>query len=165
MPRPNPTRHLFAEANVAARVALERERRGMSYEGLAKRLSDIGCPIQASAIFKIEKGTPRRRITVDELVGFAAAFGMSVEELLVDPEVRLGRELTRSLQRLALLKQRLAEHRNQSKALHVELEREAAEVRRLIEQEPALQEAVDRLGLNEGPDGLNSVLTEMETLS
>lgn len=89
MPRPNPLRALQSEDNLARRVAYERERRGWSYEGTAKRLTDAGCPIQSSAIFKIEKGEPRRRITVDELVGFARVFELDVEDLLIPANVIL----------------------------------------------------------------------------
>lgn len=82
MPRVNPLRATGHESNLAARIAVERQARGWSYEGLAKRMTDAGYPIQSSAIFKIEKGNPPRRIAVDELVGLSAVFGMSVEDLL-----------------------------------------------------------------------------------
>lgn len=82
MPRPNPPRSLRSETNLARRIAHERESRGMTYDGLAKRLTDAGCAIQPSAIYKIEKADPPRRITVDELVAFSAVFETSVEDLL-----------------------------------------------------------------------------------
>lgn len=82
MPRPNPPRLLRSETNLARRIAHERESRGMTNEGLAKRMTDVGCPIQGSAIYKIEKADPPRRITVDELVAFAVVFETSVEDLL-----------------------------------------------------------------------------------
>lgn len=87
MPRPNPTRSLQSETNLARRIAFEREERGWTYEGTAKRLTDAGCAIQSSAIYKIEKSDPPRRISVDELVGFAKVFDLSVEELLVPMEL------------------------------------------------------------------------------
>jgi transcriptional regulator with XRE-family HTH domain len=65
----------------------------MSYDGLASRLTSAGCPIQASAIYKIEKGDPPRRITVDELVAFAQVFGVSIEHLLLPPEAVATEEL------------------------------------------------------------------------
>ena len=82
MPRPNPPRALQSEENLARRIAYERENRGWTYEGIAKRLTEVGCPIQGSAIYKIEKGIPRRRISVDELVGFASVFELDIDELL-----------------------------------------------------------------------------------
>lgn len=93
MPRPNKRREVLAEDNLARRIAVEREARGWTNDGLAKRMSDAGCAMTGSAIFKIEKGEPPRRIVVDELVAFAKVFGVSVEELLLPPEVAASREL------------------------------------------------------------------------
>jgi transcriptional regulator with XRE-family HTH domain len=83
MPRPNPVRLLASEESLARRVAYERERREWSTEGLARRMTDVGCPIHQSAIWKIENGKPPRRITVDELVAFSRVFDVSIEELLL----------------------------------------------------------------------------------
>jgi transcriptional regulator with XRE-family HTH domain len=82
MPRPNQPRSIASEANVAERITLEREKRELSYEALAKLMTDAGCSMVGSAIFRIEKGNPRRHITVDELVAFAEVFGTSVPNLL-----------------------------------------------------------------------------------
>jgi len=87
VPRPNPPRSLQSEENLARRIAYERDRRGWTYEGIAKRLTNVGCPIQGSAIYKIEKGTPRRRISVDELVAFAKVFDVSTTDLLIPLEL------------------------------------------------------------------------------
>lgn len=96
MPRPNPHRLLHSEEDLARRIASERESRGWSHAGLAERVSRAGCPIQASAIWKIENGKPRRRITVDELLAFAEVFGTKIEELLRPPELIRG-EMVRAL--------------------------------------------------------------------
>jgi transcriptional regulator with XRE-family HTH domain len=93
VPRPNQPRSIAGEQALARRVAYERDRRGMSYEGLASRMTKAGCPIQASGIYKIEKADPPRRITVDELVGFAHVFGIPVERLLLPPELVAADEL------------------------------------------------------------------------
>jgi hypothetical protein len=74
---------LAGESNVADHVELERERRGWSTGELAKRVTEAGCPISQSAIWRIEKGNPRRKISVDELVAFGRVFGMSVDDLLL----------------------------------------------------------------------------------
>lgn len=86
MPRPNEPRAIYSEAGLARRVAYERQRLDMSLDGLAKRMSDAGCPIHASAIYKIEKGDPPRRITVDELVAFSMVFDVPITDLLLPPE-------------------------------------------------------------------------------
>lgn len=86
MPRPNPSRPMGYETNLARRIANERLSRGWTYEHLAQRVTDAGCPMHGSAVYKIEKGNPPRRILVDELVGLASAFGISVPALLETPE-------------------------------------------------------------------------------
>lgn len=93
MPRPNRPRSIASEAALARRVAHEREARGMTPAGLASRMTQVGCPINASAIYKIEKADPPRRITVDELVAFAEVFGVTIEDLLLPPEVASDRAL------------------------------------------------------------------------
>lgn len=87
MARPNRRRSIEGESNLARRIQREREYRGMSYEALAKAMTSAGCSIQASAIFKIEKGDPPRRITVDELVAFADVFEVEIDDLLTPVEV------------------------------------------------------------------------------
>jgi transcriptional regulator with XRE-family HTH domain len=93
MPRPNPPRLLGGESGLARRVAYERERRGWSTEGLAKRMADVGCAINQSAIWKIENGDPPRRITYDEALAFARVFEMPLVDLAVAPEVAADGEL------------------------------------------------------------------------
>ena len=95
MPRPNPLRSLQSEANLARRIAHERESRGWTYDGTAKRLTDAGCAIQGSAIYKIEKANPPRRISVDELVAFGKVFDLEVDELLVPINVLLSKDAAR----------------------------------------------------------------------
>lgn len=87
MPPRNPPRALTGEQQLAERVAHERERRGWSYEQLAKRMTDAGCSMNQSAINKIEKGSPRRRITVDELLGFAKVFETNISDLVLDRSI------------------------------------------------------------------------------
>lgn len=91
MPRPNKPRSIATEVALARRIAYERERLGMSYEGLAGRMTKAGCPIQASGLYKIEKAG--RRITVDELVGLAKVFELDVPDLLRPVELILHEEI------------------------------------------------------------------------
>lgn len=93
MPRPNRPRSIASEQALARRIAYEREAREWSPQGLASRMTQAGCPIQASAIYKIEKNDPPRRITVDELVAFSEVFGIPVAELLLPPEAVVTEEL------------------------------------------------------------------------
>jgi transcriptional regulator with XRE-family HTH domain len=87
MPRPNPGRSIASEANLAKRIAFERESRGLSYEGLASLMTARGCAIQGSAIYKIEKGNPPRRVTVDELIALKEVFETTTDDLLLAMEV------------------------------------------------------------------------------
>lgn len=82
MPRINRGRTIGAEADLAERMQHEREARGWSPEQLAKRMTEAGCPISTSAIYKIESDTDRRKISLDEATAMAAAFGISLQELL-----------------------------------------------------------------------------------
>lgn len=87
MPRPNPGRSIASEADLAKRIAFERESRGLSYEGLASLMTAAGCAIQGSAIYKIEKGNPPRRVTVDELIALKEVFEVTTDDLLVPVEL------------------------------------------------------------------------------
>ena len=62
------------KGNLARRVERERREREWSYETLAQRMTGAGCEISKAALYAIERGEPRRRITVDELLAFAAVF-------------------------------------------------------------------------------------------
>lgn len=91
MARPNKGRGIGAEQAAARRLELERLERGWSYDGLARRMTEVGCTIQPSALFKVEKGNPPRRITFDEAVALAKLFGISVDELAEPREVGITR--------------------------------------------------------------------------
>lgn len=101
MPRPSRLRSVEGEANLARRIQRERTYRGMSYETLAKAMTDAGCKTQGSALFRVEKGDPPRRITVDELIALATVFDVSVENLLTPVEVlrtQRGQELLKQIE-------------------------------------------------------------------
>lgn len=90
MPRLNLNRTISTEDDVAARVRMERENRGWSPAQLAQRMTDEGCSIATSAIYKLE--ADGRRITVNELVALAKVFELEVDDLLRPIEsVRLSR--------------------------------------------------------------------------
>lgn len=129
MPRPNRQRAVYAEDHLAQRIANERTERGWTIDGLAKRMTDAGCNMTGSAIFKIEKGEPRRRIVVDELVAFSQVLGIPVDELLMPPETARKAEV---LQLVAAWHTATVQHRQ---TLHdVNESREA--LRRYMEAHP-----------------------------
>lgn len=88
------------EADVAARVAMERERLGLSAAELARRMTTLGCTLNQSAINKIEQGQPPRRITVDEMVAFAKVFDLEIDDLLVPAHAARDREIELTYRRL-----------------------------------------------------------------
>lgn len=101
MARPNPMRSIEGETNLAKRIAVERRQREWSYEALSKRLTEAGCPINASAIYKIEKGDPPRKITVDELLAFATVFDTTIDDLLTPMEIyrkECGKEIAEQIE-------------------------------------------------------------------
>src|SRR3954451_20592982 len=67
---------LSYERLLARRIQQERERRGWSYERLARAASEAGCRMNQATPFKIEKGKPPRKITIDEFVAFAKVFDL-----------------------------------------------------------------------------------------
>lgn len=87
MPRPNKPRTVRTEAALAQRIAVERERRGWTYDEIASRMTAVGCPINGSSIYKIEKGTPPRGIRVDELTALSLVFDIPIEQLVLPPDV------------------------------------------------------------------------------
>jgi len=82
MPRPNRERTIEAESVLAERIATERAARGWTYADLANAMSEAGCSVQPSAIFKIEKGQPRRRVTVNELAAVSAVWAIPMDRLV-----------------------------------------------------------------------------------
>ena len=87
MPRPNSPRAIESETSLARRITLEREARELSPVVLAQKMGEAGCPISASAIYRIERADPPRRITVNELVALADVFHIPVGELLTPVEL------------------------------------------------------------------------------
>ncbi|MBD0740552.1 helix-turn-helix domain-containing protein [Streptomyces sp. CBMA29] len=76
---------LYSEGNAAARIALERETRGWSTTELAARMTKAGIPMNQTAVWRMENGKPRRKITLDEALGFARVFELPLEELMSPP--------------------------------------------------------------------------------
>ncbi|RIK16417.1 MAG: hypothetical protein DCC50_05015 [Acidobacteria bacterium] len=144
MARPNAPRTIGKETNLAERVQYEREQRGWTYDALAKRMTEAGCSIDKSAIYKIEKGSPPRRITVDELVALARVFETSVEELLTPVEL-LRQDRAKEL--IAEMDNAVISARDGAGALTVAL----TEFYRLAATDPDLHEYVELHQFAPGP--------------
>lgn len=81
VPNVNPNRPTSREEALAARIREEREHRGWSLAEVARRMTEAGCPMDRSAVFRVEQGKPRRRITVDEAWTFGYVFGLPLSEM------------------------------------------------------------------------------------
>ena len=66
---------------VIANLQAIREARKLTYQELAARLREVGRPIPALGLSRIEKGT--RRVDADDLVGLALALGVNPAALLL----------------------------------------------------------------------------------
>jgi transcriptional regulator with XRE-family HTH domain len=136
VPRLNPGRSIASEANLAKRIAYERHQRELSYEGLASLMTEQGCAIQGSAIYKIEKGDPPRRVTVDELVALARVFDVTTDELLTRMDLIEKRQAKELIDEVNHLTDLLAD-------LTVRLFNYYSQYFALAVDNPALQEYVD----------------------
>ncbi|WP_308405801.1 helix-turn-helix domain-containing protein [Streptomyces tardus] len=76
---------LSGEGNVAVRIKVEREARGWSTTTLSERLNEAGYEMNPSAVWRIENG--KRRINLDEAIGFAEVFGLSLRNLVGPPRL------------------------------------------------------------------------------
>ncbi|MGI5258784.1 helix-turn-helix transcriptional regulator [Streptomyces angustmyceticus] len=76
---------LRGEENVAVRIKLEREARSWSTNAVSDRLNEAGYEINPSAVWRIENH--KRRVNLDEAIGFAELFGISLENLVGPPRL------------------------------------------------------------------------------
>ncbi|MGW1744911.1 helix-turn-helix domain-containing protein [Streptomyces sp. NPDC002092] len=76
---------LSGEANVATRIRVEREARGWSTNALSDRLNEAGFEMNPSAVWRIENG--KRRINLDDAIGFAEVFGIDLRNLVGPPQL------------------------------------------------------------------------------
>lgn len=73
------------EDGLAKRIEQLRTEAGWSYSELSRRMGEVGCPIERSSLQKIEKGSPRRKIGVNELIAFTTVFDKTFAEILLTP--------------------------------------------------------------------------------
>lgn len=69
----------------AERIRHEREQLGWSTAELARRVTLAGVPMLQQTVWKIESGTPRRKLTVGEASAFASIFGITLAQLMTPP--------------------------------------------------------------------------------
>lgn len=82
---PDESLMLRGEENVAVRIKLEREARSWSTNAVSDQLNEAGYEINPSAVWRIENH--KRRVNLDEAIGFAELFGISLENLVGPPRL------------------------------------------------------------------------------
>lgn len=100
VPAKTPGRIRAEELRLGRRIGFELTRRCWSYETAAAAMGRVGCPMNQSAIHKIVKQKPPRRITVTELAAFAEVFDVPVERLLKPLEAAVSEEAEDLLEEL-----------------------------------------------------------------
>lgn len=121
MPRPKPVRQVNHERHLARRIAEERERADWSMERLAQRMTEAGCAMDKSAIYRIESGNPPRRITLDEAVTFANVFKLNLNDLLLPTSVARNNEAKRLWRQYLSLKEKQRSLHEQTMSVMAEL--------------------------------------------
>lgn len=76
---------LSGEDNAAQRLRIEREARGWSTNHLSDLMNEAGFEMNPSAVWRIENG--KRRINLDEAIGFAGVFGISLLNFVGPPRL------------------------------------------------------------------------------
>ncbi|MFG2232715.1 transcriptional regulator [Streptomyces sp. NPDC048723] len=82
---PIPAGRVRGEDHAAARISLERRRRRWSTTSLSDRLNHNGFRMNPSGVWRIEND--KRRIQLEEAIGFAQVFGITLTELVSPPEL------------------------------------------------------------------------------
>jgi len=154
MPRANP-RQPGPEERAAKRIEHERTKRGWSTAELARRMTEEGVPVNQSSIYKIEKGSPRRTISLDEAHALVSVFGLeSIYELESIPEEIIGADVARYVDELGEIEDSVGELRRKVGGLLGEV----------VKTAEAAQPIRDYLGAEPpwaGIDELRDELTEL----
>lgn len=98
MPRKT-SRTVNAEQVARQRIRSERRRHNWTEATLARRLTERGTPMTQSTISKIERGTPKRGISLDEAYGFAKVFGIGLDDLVTPPPTAGDRKQAQQIHR------------------------------------------------------------------
>lgn len=160
MPKPKQPRQVQHERHLADRIREEREARGWTLDRLAQRMTDAGCPMDRSAIYRIESGDPPRRITVDEAVTFANVFEVDLRVLLMPAGVAKNKEAAKLWRRYGELSRR-------KDALSRQLREVLTELLSVVDEgyEDEVRRAAEELGVGLDTEQLNllwSVLRDPE---
>nr|WP_070198750.1 helix-turn-helix transcriptional regulator [Streptomyces oceani] len=130
---------LRGEENLAVRIKLEREERGWSTTALSDRLNGLGYEINPSAVWRIENR--KRRVNLDEAIGFAEVFGIALENLVGPPRLALH---ARAMELVEELRRRYRESRQAARAYSDATDALAA----YVDEHPDINDEVDAMVAN-----------------
>lgn len=133
--RPNLGRTIGNNNHLADRIAHERQSRGWTMQQLADRMDEVGCTMHHTAIYKIEKGKPRRSVSFEEATAFAQVFDVSLDDLAMPVELVAETELLSLVARLVELQRDEYRIDRQRLRLHGELVE-------LVKRHPRLKDVV-----------------------
>ncbi|MFF9013439.1 helix-turn-helix domain-containing protein [Streptomyces sp. NPDC014870] len=125
---------LKGEDNAAKRIKAERENRGWSTTTLSDRLNEAGYEMNPSAVWRIENG--KRRINLDEAIGFAEVFGVSLSNLVGPPA------LAAAGRAMELIDTVVAANAAAQRAQHA-ARRATAELAAYLDEHPDIREEAD----------------------
>lgn len=93
MPRRRPSsKRRLEERFVALHVERALSGPGWSYRRLAAAMEAVGAPVDPSSLYKIVKGAPPRRISVNELAALSEVLDVPLERLMQPIDLRLAEE-------------------------------------------------------------------------
>ncbi|MFF6790786.1 transcriptional regulator with XRE-family HTH domain [Streptomyces filamentosus] len=125
---------LKGEENAAKRIKAERDQRGWSTTTLSERLNEAGYEMNPSGVWRIENG--KRRINLDEAIGFAEVFGVSLSNLVGPPA------LAAAGRAMELIDTVVAANAAAQRAQHA-YRRANAELIAYLDEHPDIREAAD----------------------
>lgn len=130
---------LRGEENLAVRIKLEREERGWGTNALSDRLNEIGYEINPSAVWRIENR--KRRVNLDEAIGFAEVFGISLENLVGPPRLAVH---ARAMELVEEIRRRYRETRRTQRAFGEATDALSA----YLDEHPDIRDEVDAMVSN-----------------
>lgn len=109
MPRRGQLSHRAEELYAIHRLEWEMKQRSLSYAQVADLLTEAGHPTQPTAIHRLLRGEPRRRLTLNEAAAIADIFDISLSELLLEKDVMLGAKANELLRELQLATRQISD--------------------------------------------------------
>lgn len=125
MPPKKPPRQVNHERHLAARIRELRIEKDWTLDRVAEKMTAAGCPIDRSAIYRIEKSN--RQISFDEAVTFATVFAEALPSMMLPPEIARSREATKLFRAYQAARERFLAAAHEVDQLEIKLLRIASD--------------------------------------